>query len=363
MRRLPFLIGGLALLGVATGISVADAAFTCPTGAKCFAAGYTHPIYVGSTKVYTPPTTTTTTAPPTTIAATTTTAAPTTTAAATTTAPATTAPATTTTAPEGFQFVEDFTGNTGLDAFRELNYDRNLDGVDKFPPGHDNTTLWPGDHDMSCGAPTTHRTVTGSNADRPNRFWVCSDHLMTIVGDWDAYTIVGFAPKQTFSSVNKVCWDANLTDEGTRNWWDVSIVPASAGDFFAPGWIAGAGQAAGSGTVAYEKSGGVHFAWGPFSHHLEIGSAAGLFDDTFHEYTLGSDVATRRQNCAINNGNGTATFTQDQGGTRPYSYTANVTWPSGPLKVIFGQHGYTPTKDQPHTPYSFTVHWDRIEIS
>ena len=127
------------------------------------------------------------------------------------------APTTSPAAPPSGQFVETFTGNVGLERFDLGAWHRDVDFL--------KSKTWTGDHDLNCGSPDTQRTLNASNP--ANMFYMCRDHMMSSVGDVAATTIAYFSPKPTFNNVRRVSWDVNVTELGARQWWEVSVVPAS----------------------------------------------------------------------------------------------------------------------------------------
>jgi hypothetical protein len=194
------------------------------------------------------PTTTTQAPTTTTQAPTTTTQAPTTTTQAPTTttqAPTTTTQAPTTTQPPGGggTFTLDFDTASDMDELNTQVYFGSgcngpaangggacagaLGTVASGPHGAPMPTFQ-GQHDHSCGAPTTRRTLTndGQNGDM---IWWCAPggpdtgHFMTaaVTGGY-AQTI--FSPARSFTNVKKVCIDASALPL-PRRWWQVVIVP------------------------------------------------------------------------------------------------------------------------------------------
>jgi hypothetical protein len=316
----------------------------------------------------TPPTTATpiTTPPPATTTAATTTAAPAPTATpATTAAPAvtlpptpvpTTAPPTTAPPPSaaaGGGFVETFAGNGGLDRF-----DRGVYHRDEFIRA---TTSWQADHDLNCGDPTTSRTIR-RNTDE----WIftCRDHMMTSIGDTSGYSTGWFAPRQTFSSETVVSWDVNVTDLKARQWWEVSIVPATfrSGVASCPqctvmAWL----SPDPSGLPAYPK-GSVVVGKGPFGNDIKV-STNGV-DRNVAPYMSVCNLdpegcrskAIRRTFSITDNRNGTITV--DYGGFA--RYTVPGSFPAGGFSVVFKDHNYTPNKDG--IPVGHTWHWDNIVV-
>lgn len=298
------------------------------------------------------PTTTSTLPPDTTEATTTTTVAPTTTEATTTTteAPATTVPPATV-PPVVAGFVETFTANAGLDRFRRDVWNR--DGAA--------TGTVSADHDMTCGDPSTQRTVSGANP--ASSFYVCRDHLMTAVGDWSGYSVAWFTPDQTFSTERSVSWDVNVTDLKARQWWEVTIVPAgfnsgvpSCPQCSATTWLP-------TGLPNYPAQ-SVVIGNGPFggsfkvlSDRDDIGPLAwrGICGQFAVDSTACASKTIRRTFSITDNDDGTLTLSAFN---RVWTFAGSF---PDEFNVVFKDHNYTPDKDG--RPVGYTWHWDNIAIT
>ena len=281
-----------------------------------------------------------------------TTQAPSPTTPVTTQAPApTTVPPPVTTPPpgQGGTFFEDFAGNSGLERFQTGVYHRDDDVV--------NVTSWPGDHDLSCGPPTSSRTI---HRDQPDEsFYLCRDHLMTSVGDTSGYSIAWFTPDQTFnrSESNVVSWDVNMTDLGNRQWWEVAVIPAGTNKIVCHPSIA----VDPCGLDEY-VDGTAMFGTGPWDEFQLVGdrverqpgdNPCGFF--TSDPEACGSK-ATRRTFTMTDNMNGTITVDYPAAGR---SWTIAGSFPEQ-FEVVFKDHNYTPDKD--NDPVGYTWHWDNIRV-
>ena len=228
------------------------------------------------------------------------------------------------------------------------------------------TSSWFGDHDMSCGGPTTRRTLAARNAagqfDDSKMLYTCKNHLMTSMGDVSGYSIVWFSPNQTFSKVSEVCFDVNLTSNllGGRQWWEVAVVPVGSTEIFADLGVAGTANVMNYGEVGATV---LSFTENPAYLKLSVGNdLVGTGFPSIDAYR--SDIATRVQHCMKDLGNGklqVSTFNQDGS---PYTFTANGSFPSGQVKVVFKDHNYTPNKDAcpGGTCGSYSWHWDNIVV-
>jgi hypothetical protein len=226
---------------------------------------------------------------------------------------------------------------------------------------------WSGDHDMSCGAPETQRTVHAAN--HAEMFWWCAPggdptkgHIMTSMNTL-GYSIVSFAPRQVFNNVSRVCWDQNLTDLGGRKWTMMLVVPESEYqshggrlDYVVPGF-GDPGGPGGNQLIPSTNALGVKVMKGTmttYSGRSELGGTGALFQVT--------DKAKRYRHCADDLGNGQIRVTQERdGGTRSWNLPGR--FPDGPARVIFEDDNYDPPKDAPPVANPFTWHWDNITIS
>ncbi len=266
-------------------------------------------------------------------------------------------------------FLEQFTGDTGLDRFRTGVYHRNLGAQERGAApevwGDGNAMhggTWTGDHDRNCGPPDTQRTIesswTGGRADfsLDDLVYTCRDHVMTTMGDVDGYSIVWFSPDTTFSgtAIRTVAWDVNVTDLGGRQWWEVSIVPAGTEFLATVDWLAGT---ANIGTYHPEA---IVVGNGPFGRDVSIVTGGedraerGQRVCDLDPEGCGSKMI-RRAFSVTDNRDGTITvdygamFTQTVAGSLPPSF-----------EVYFKDHNYTPDKDG--VPIGHTWHWDNVFI-
>jgi hypothetical protein len=273
----------------------------------------------------------------------------------------------------GTQFAETFPDGEGWRARWDIDVHHRADLAGGLV---DTLIPWRADHDMNCGGADTIRLIN-AGGDRSQHFWVCGPpgvgnaHVMTSMGDVDGYSTLSMAPKQTFPTIHRVCWDQNVTDQGGRQWTEVLIVPASKiadGDLthVNPEFV---------GVDEWTKQ---HDAttWGIMVHGQYYGlnvfaNGVRQVDST---YQLGRDQAgresrsIRRQHCVTDNGNGTVTVGIDQGVNGFYQRTFSGRFPAN-ARVILEQHAYTPAKDGEDcrvigilTGCRTTWHWDNITV-
>jgi hypothetical protein len=245
------------------------------------------------------------------------------------------------------EFVEAFTGNTGLDRFETGMFHRDEVLVAQ--------TEWSGDHDMNCGSPDTQRLI---HRDAPSEsFFMCKDHLMTSVGDTSGYSIAWFKPRQTFNGATMVSWDVNVTFLGSRQWWEVMIVPADAPDLACSIDLTACGL---------EELG---YPAGAIVVNTDSIYADGVNHDPWpewHNYCFGDFIidpegcdskALRRTFTVTDNLDGTITVAMPGIGE---AFTYPGSFPTGDWKVVFKDHNYTPDKDG--IPVGHTWHWDSIIV-
>ena len=258
---------------------------------------------------------------------------------------------------------------------------------------------WPADHAITgpndlCGPPTGTRTIQrGNRSSAFNDDWIyrcvpggdtAKAHVMTSIGDTSGYSLGAFTPSETFNDVREVRWDVNQTDLGDRQWTEIAIIPAAAFDFQNLPCTGDVPCA----TTTHPEIGSVGTQWSgqrtrkintPVSEngYLQAGGDLGYRCDTCpyapsmrfgvsygqNDPALTS-IMIRRTNFFRDNGNGTLTwgFQLDNGTFN--EFTVPGEFPSGPVRVVFKDHNYTPMKSPatllPET--TFTWHWDNIEV-
>ena len=278
--------------------------------------------------------------------------------------PPTTVPASPpTTPPVGFQFFEDFSTEAGF-RNRFATHVGNEPRPERLLPGL-GVLSWPGDHDLSCGAPTAQRTVHVANHDE--LFWWCAPngpdtgHVMTSM-ETSGYAIVSFTPNQAFTNVRQVCWDQNLTDLGGGKWSNVVIVPEGTYQRNAPRLdyvSAGFNDQNGPGGFNLQGNGEV-FGVKVFRGTMMMYRGDTTLFQSGDSWTAGNDRATRYRHCVTDHGNGTVTMSQARS-AGSVTYSAAGSFPPGRVRVIFQDDNYDTVKHSGR-PGFVTWHWDNIEI-
>lgn len=285
---------------------------------------------------------------------------------ATTSPPPPAAPTPAAPAPTGsVLFREDFTGAASL-----TNLDFGIHHRDDFLVS-DNQ--WPGDHAVTgpndlCGPPTDSRTVTrGSRSSGFNNEWIyrcvpggdlAKAHIMTSIGDTSGYSIGSFSPKQSFNGVREIRWDVNLTDLGLRQWTEVAVIPAGSYDTQNLPCL----DLFPCDTTSHGKLGSVGTSF--FNHEMVIANRGS--ESNGARWSDGRDPALsskaiRRTHIFRDNGDGTLSFSIQREDGSFQTVTSSGSFPSGPVRVVFTDHNYTPEKG--NDPVGFSWHWDNIIIA
>ncbi|MEM9132715.1 MAG: hypothetical protein AAF962_10505 [Actinomycetota bacterium] len=287
--------------------------------------------------------------------------------------PTTEPPGTTPVDDDGVAFFEDF---AGADSFER--FDVGIFHRDDFVNA-DNVT-WPGDHAVTgpgdlCGPPEDKRTIDrGERGDGFNTEWVyrcvpggdvAKAHLMTSIGDTSGYSIGAFTPTQTFTGVREVRWDVNITELGNRQFPEIKVIPADRFDFqdlpCSIEWFP-----CETSTHAQLGSVGVSFQ----NHELSINNGVDneILSDQWGGPWLNPDdpavdsIRMRRTHVFRDNGDGTLSFSIEQADGTFLTVTREGGFPTGPVRVVFADHNYTPLKAENGTPETFTWHWDDITV-
>jgi hypothetical protein len=281
----------------------------------------------------------------------------------TTSAPTTTS----TTQPPSGDFVASF--DTPADFYGRFDTDVHFRADD-----YNETATFHGDHDASCGAPTTGRTVHLDSTNNSEVFWHCAPggdpakgHIMTGMGPAGfGYAIVTFKPKQSFTGVDRVCVDVNATQLGGDKWWEMSVLPLTT--FNANGGRMDYVTAIASGI----DDTALHFPSSAFVYQIndnKIRAYQGMTERIFDWFSYSTtDRAARFTNCMTDNHNGTVTLTRKVGVTNNdapggvRTVTVPGSFPQGQVVVLFQDSTYDPPKHG-SGPTQTTWHWDAVSIS
>lgn len=261
-------------------------------------------------------------------------------------------------------FAESFDDPSSLDRFEY--------GVHHAWIANPTAMTWTGDHDESCGAADTVRTITnptrsddgttyyaGMGPDVGVVYW-CRDHVMTSFNTGH-YAQVALSPKQTFDAIDRICWDQNRTDLGSRNWTQLVVVPLDTYE-------------ANGGRLDYvsERLGqdgpgqfGIHPIDETFLMEFTDGGTVAqtgqfvVIDATDNWNT--TDRAKRYTVCVDDLEDGTVRVELERDdGVQVRVVEGSV--PDGPVRVVFQHDMYNPDKD-PGIPNGYTWHWDDVVIA
>ena len=301
-------------------------------------------------------------------------------------------------------FFEDFAAPDSMDRFEHGLFHRDDQLVKQEE--------WFGDHvvtgpDDECSLPEERRLIQrGDRDDDFNDDWIyrCAPmgdpelaHLMTSIGDTSGYSIGAFTPTLSFVDVVEVRWSVNQTDLGDRQFTEVAIIPTENFHFMRLPCQIGlpCGNDTGNhygvnddDTINHHELGSIGTQWGgqrarvintveqptgyvqargelgyrcqdcDYAPGMRFGEAYGADDPAL------TSVRPRLENYLRDNGDGTVTWGLVLSDGSVNDFTVPGSFPDGPVRVVFKDHGYTPLKSEatllPET--TFTWHWDDIEI-
>ena len=271
--------------------------------------------------------------------------------------------------PAGTLFFEDFVSDASMARFEFDIYHRDDHLVSNNEWFGDHVPTGPND---ACTAPEEKRLITrGERSSDFNDDWiyrcapggdVAKAHMMTSIGDTSGYSIGAFTPTEVFSDVSEVRWDVNITELGDRQFPEVKIVPAAAFDFqdvpCAVDWLP-------CQTSTHGQLGSVGTSFFNHTPLINNGNSSADGEQWTKPWMSEGDPALtsiriRRQHFFRDNGNGTLTLGIEREDGTFYQLTHNGSFPTGPVRVVFADHNYTPDKEE--TPIGHTWHWDNLLV-
>ncbi|MEM9773846.1 MAG: hypothetical protein AAF902_04655 [Chloroflexota bacterium] len=245
--------------------------------------------------------------------------------------------------------------------------------------------LYPADHDMNCGGPnpavsplpqhliSTNQATSNSNPDKS--FFICKNHMMTAIGEVDAYSVSAFYPRQefNFSDGGVLEFDVSLTKGHTvRHWFEVMIVPRDqirlgAGPLDSPidetypedrivleyrratrGIKVGTGAIAPDGWIVNEQDFGDY----DYNYWYALHPNDPALDDRRVRRTMRVQLQGNQIIWGIE---------KDDGSFDNYAVDVPGGLPFDQGLVMFKTHSYTPSKD--NNTNTFTFHWDNIRFT
>lgn len=239
-----------------------------------------------------------------------------------------------------------------------------LHGTGPVTPQEPVTREWPGDHNASCGAPTTARTLHIDQPTAELMYWcpsvtADSGHIHTSMRT-TGFALVSFAPNRPFNNVHKICWDVSMANLGGRRFPQIAVVPESTfqQNKGVLSYVSGANAI---GTSAAHFVEGSSFIVDMLNGSTVVFVGSNMGDPNYAGFSNGADKLRRFKNCITDNENGTLTFALERASSTE-TRMHNGSIPNGPVRVIFADHNYNPPKDPPATPDPNTMHWDNIQI-
>jgi hypothetical protein len=187
-------------------------------------------------------------------------------------------------------------------------------------------------------------------------------HMMTTYNT-TGYAHLDFTPRQAFTDITRVCWDANATNLGNRKWLQVAIVPEALYqangqrlDYISPMFNPGPGF------WGVDLAGGV-FLYSDMQGRAHVHQNGGASNWWQWDPTI-SDKATRWETCITDLGDGRVQIDQDR--PTPRRFTLAGSFPAGAVRVIWQDVSYNPDKavgeSPPAAPDPYTWHWDNLQI-
>jgi hypothetical protein len=245
-------------------------------------------------------------------------------------------------------------------------------------------TSWPADHAAGgdCGGPFTTRTISWPDPEGPDLrtttidpgetvYWCApggegTGHLMTTFHT-KGYAHLDFSPRKTFVDVRQVCYDANATNLGNRQWHQVVVVDAGLAAEVAPrlDWTKPSFLENGPGSA------GLHPTEGVFLFTTTLGGASVLSNGTVEGKGSKTDKSVadtkkRVTTCLIDRGDGQIEITQERWGGAVDVTVLPGSFPPGEVRVVFQDLSYNPDKAINETAPLFagyTWHWDNLFVS
>lgn len=228
---------------------------------------------------------------------------------------------------------------------------------------------WTGDHNTSCGAVSTTRTVN-ITAPAEQVYWCGAQgtdtgHVHTSMRT-AGFSLVSFSPNKIFTDVGQVCWDMTMFDVGSARFPQLTVVPETT--FQANGqklaYVSGANAAAtpsaGAPTVLIS---GETFLLEMPGGATKVYRGNGTNNVNNAGFVNGTDKERRFRNCVVDNENGTVTLTLERASSTETRTQAGAI-PNGPVRVIFGDNSQnTSGASGVTTTNPNTIHWDAITLS
>lgn len=244
----------------------------------------------------------------------------------------------------------------------------------------DQFTTYPADHASDCMGPDPamsplpqHAVTTShlSNSTFPDEsFFICKNHMMSSMGDVEAYSVTAFWPRQEFDfSYDGILeFDVNINDNHPRSWFEVMIVPRNELKVGAAPWYLPIDE-------TYPKDRLVFKFDFTMKRYVQVGTGAidpaGItaeasdwigWSDKYPNDPANEDRRIRRTMRIYIRGNEiTWSIEKADGSFDDLVVPLPEGLPFTQGLVVFKTHAYTPKKEGNFSNYTF--HWDNIRFS
>ena len=233
----------------------------------------------------------------------------------------------------------------------------------------------------------TYRCLPGGNPD--------AAHQMSVVPDSSGYSFTSSSPNLVFEDVERISFEVNMTSVGSRNFWEVAIIPADeawvdgmpcipdlpCNDFYDYDDIGSIGfgnqsqEGSGFQIATPDRPDGIAFEATPIElddggyRYVECSGDDFCFSPVVHRAR--TDVRSRYDVVIEVRDDGIWFGQQEEDGAFHWVVAEGVSMPEGPVRVVLKFHGYTPTKGGMGPGFDdnvsaseggFTWHWDDFEV-
>ncbi|MCB9420712.1 MAG: hypothetical protein H6667_12970 [Ardenticatenaceae bacterium] len=238
---------------------------------------------------------------------------------------------------------------------------------------------YPADHGNNCDGPNPnisplpqHAVTTShfSNSTNPDPgFFICKNHMMSSMGDVEAYSVTAFWPRQEFdfSQGGTLEFDVNINDNHHRSWFEIMITPRSE-------LKVGAAHEDLPIDETYPKD-RIIFEFMNNKRYIQVGTGAidplgkivEQSDGAYWSVMYPNDPANvdrrirRPMHIKIEQNQITWSIQKADGTFDDFSVAVPGGLPFTRGLVVFKTHAYTPNKDGNRD--MFTFHWDNIRFS
>jgi hypothetical protein len=239
------------------------------------------------------------------------------------------------------------------------------------------------DHSNDCAGPnpnvnplpqhivTTSHFSSGASPDES--FFICKNHMMSSMGEVEAYSVTAFWPRQEFDFTGGgvLEFDVNINDNHPRSWFEIMITPrAELKVGAAHEWlpidetypkdriVLDFGSASSDSTRYIQVGTGAIAPQGVLVEEKDWQSWRSLFPND----PANDDRRIRRtMRITLNANKITWSIEKQDGSFHDYTVAVPGGLPFTRGLVVFKTHAYTPEKDGNLNNYTF--HWDNIRFS